>query len=60
MKTYHMPHCLGDLGMDSSEETFEKFYERRCHCGRVDPSKPEECKKLREVMEYFWQLATQT
>ena len=57
MKTYHMPHCLGDLGIDSSEETFEKFYERLCHCGRVDPNNPEECKRLREAMEYFWQLA---
>ena len=56
MRTYNMPHCLGDIDIAASKENFDLFYDKLCKSGHVDPNNEVECRKLTEAMEYLWQM----
>lgn len=56
MKTYDMPHCLTDIGIAASKETFDDFYEKLSSSGHIDPNNEDECRRLKESMEYLWQM----
>ncbi len=56
MKKYDMPHCISDIGVPTSKETLEIYYEKLKNGSEIDKNNPDECKKLHDALEYLWEL----
>lgn len=55
MQEYEMPYNIAGVGVDSSEEIFEEYYNRICNSSAIDMKNPAECKKFKESLYYFWE-----
>ena len=56
MKKYNMPQKVSDIGIETNGETLEKFYEKISASSAIDGNNADECRKLREGLEYLWSL----
>lgn len=54
MKKYNMPYRLGDIGVDKSEETFGRYYEKICNSSAIESD--EEAKRFEKSLRYLWEI----
>ena len=52
MKKYNMPYRLEDIGIEKTEENFNKFYEMVCGSDELEGE--EEYKRFEEALKYLW------
>ncbi len=53
MKKYNMPYRITDVGIDTSEETLNTFYEKICKSSAIDAANEEECRKFKAGLVYL-------
>ncbi len=53
MHKYGMPASVSDVGADLSGDVFEEYIRRLTASSAIDENNPEECRRLRDSMEYF-------
>jgi len=56
MKTYNMPSSVTEIGIEKTEENFNKLYEKICNTSAIDKNNSAECEKFRKSLEYLWEL----
>lgn len=56
MKKYQMPYRITDVGIDTSEEGMNAYYNKICGSSAIDKNNQEECGKLRESLKYLWSI----
>ena len=56
MRKYGMPASVKAIGADMSGDMFEEYIRRLTASSAVDGSNPEQCRRLRQSMEYFRSL----
>lgn len=54
MKKYHMPYRLEDIGVDKTEETFHRYYEKLCASSAIETE--EEAIRLNVSLKYLWEI----
>lgn len=56
MKKYNMPYRLTDIGVEKTENSFVKIYEKVCNSSAINKENKEECAKFRKSLEYLWSI----
>ncbi|MBO5370075.1 MAG: iron-containing alcohol dehydrogenase, partial [Clostridia bacterium] len=56
MKQHNMPYRISDVGIDSSAETFEEYYNKICASSAIDDTNEPVCQKFRKSLEYMWKI----
>lgn len=55
MKKYNMPHKLEDIGIEKTEQTFNKYYEKVC--GSDELVNDEEYERFERALRYLWEVS---
>jgi len=56
MKKYNMPCCIANIGIAAGDTAKNMYFEKLKSGSAIDENNPEELKKLREGLDYLWQL----
>ena len=56
MRAHNMPCRITDIGIDTSKETFENYYNLLKNSSAIDGGNEEECARLRSGLEYLWSI----
>ena len=56
MRENGMPCSVESVGVPCTEEWYERFYDKLCHCSSIDASNADECKRLAESLRYLWNI----
>ena len=54
MKKYEMPCCIEDMGIDKTDEVFDKYYAKICDSSAVETV--EESIRFKESLKYLWEI----
>ena len=55
MNKYNMPSKVSEIGVDLSEESFDKYYKKICGSSAVNEKDEEECKRFKDALRYLWE-----
>ena len=56
MRDNGMPCGIESVGVPATEEWYDRFYDRLCHCSSIDADNKEECARLAESLRYLWNI----
>ena len=56
MKSFDMPYTVAGVGVDTSDEAFEKYYEKIKNSSSINKANAEECARFRTSLRYLWDL----
>ncbi len=56
MKKHNMPHSIRDIGIDPSEASLNKYYDRICNSSAISKDNTDECKRFMESLRAFWSI----
>ena len=56
MRSFHMPCTVAGVGIDPSDETFERYYEKIRNSSSINKDDAEECARFRTALRYLWDL----
>lgn len=56
MQKNGMPCCVGDVGVEKTQEIFEEYYTRICNSSAINKDDAAECAKFRESLQYLFSL----
>ena len=54
MKKYNMPCSIGDMGIEKTENNFNKYYEKICSSSAIETD--EEKIRLKKSLKYLWEV----
>ena len=54
MKKYNMPCSIGDMGIEKTENNFNKYYEKICSSSAIETE--EEKIRLKKSLKYLWEV----
>lgn len=56
MKKYNMPYRMTDIGVEKTEEAFNKLYKKVCESSAINEKDEKECDKFKSALRYLWEL----
>ena len=56
MRTHGMPHSVGDVGIERTEQSLAEYYDRLKSSSAIDGENADECRRLRAALEYLWSI----
>lgn len=54
MKKYNMPCVIGDIGIEKTEDNFNRYYEKICSSSAIETK--EEGIRFKESLKYLWEM----
>lgn len=56
MRSFDMPYTVRGVGIEPTEENFERYYEKIKNSSSINRDNAEECERFRAALRYLWEL----